>query len=79
MLLHTRSIAFTAAVIGLFAISAVGAIKGLSLDICTERALLGALMTYVAASFVVRAIDAILTQAMIASQTDKDETVDDKN
>ena len=79
MLLHTRSIAFTAAVIGLFAVSAIGAIEGLSPDVCTERALLGALITYVAASFVVRAIDAIITQAMIASELDKDDRVDNEN
>lgn len=79
MLLHTRTIAFTAAVIGLFVISVIGAVTGLSPDTCTERALLGAVITYVAASFAVRAIDAILTQAMIASQVDKDETGDDEN
>ena len=79
MLLHARSIAFTAAVIAFFAISAIGSVEGLSPDTCSKRALLGAVITYVAASMAARAIDAILTQAMIANQVDKDEVSDDEN
>ena len=79
MVLQTRSIAFSAAVVGFFALSIVGSFGGLSPETCCQRALLGAVVTYVAALFALRAVNMILTQAMIASQTNKDKTGDNED
>jgi hypothetical protein len=76
MLLQPKHIACSAAVVAFFALSIVGTAGGLSPDTCCKRALLGAVATYVAASIAVKAINTILTQAMIASQVDKDNTGD---
>lgn len=72
MLVQIRPIAITAAVLCFFAIGIVGSLCGLSPDVCSQRALLGALGAYLAAGAAVRAINAIVTQAMIASQINKD-------
>lgn len=79
MLLHGRSIGLTAAVVGFFALSIVGAVEGLAPYTCARRALLGAVITYLAALAAAWTIDAILTQAMIASQVNKDNAGDDEN
>lgn len=79
MLLPVRSIAFTAAIVGFFALSVVGALGGLAPYTCSKRALLGAVIIYYAVATAARVIDAILTRAMIASQIDKDEAGDDEN
>lgn len=67
-----RSVAVGAAVLGFFAIGIVGTLEGLSPGTCCKRAVLGAAITYLVASAAVRAINAILTQAMIADQIDKE-------
>jgi hypothetical protein len=72
MLVQIRSIAVTAAVLCFFTIGIVGSLCGLSPDTCSRRAFLGAVGAYLAASAAVRAVNAIVTQAMIASQMDKD-------
>lgn len=79
MVLQTRSIAFTTAVIAFFVLSIVGSVVGLPPCTCSKRAVLGALAAYMAASVAVRAVNAILTQAMIASQTSKDHAGAHKN
>ena len=79
MVLQPRRIAFTLAVIGFFTLSIVGTIVGLAPDTCCERAVLGAVVVYVATSVAVRAINTILTQAMIASQVSKDTPGDNEN
>lgn len=79
MLLNSRSIGFTAAVVGFFAVSIVGAVEGLSPYTCSKRALLGALITYAAAASAARIVDAILTRAMIAGQMNKEGFGDDEN
>lgn len=79
MVLHTKPIAFSTAVVAFFALSIVGTVGGLSPDTCCKRALLGAVATYVAAALAVGAINAILTQAMIESQVNEDNTGDDKH
>jgi hypothetical protein len=67
----TRPVAVTAAVLCFFAIGIVGSLCGLSPDTCSRRALLGAVGAYLAATAAVRAINAIVTQAMIAGQINK--------
>jgi hypothetical protein len=76
MLLQPKPIAFTVAVIGFFALSIVGSVGGLSPYTCSKRALLGAVVAYWAASMATRAINTILTRAMIASQANKDRARD---
>lgn len=79
MLLPVRSIAFTAAIVGFFALSIVSTLGGLSPYTCSKRALLGAIIIYYVVAVATRTIDAILTRAMIASQIDKDEAGGDEN
>jgi hypothetical protein len=59
MLLRVRSIAIHIAVICFFALSFVGWISGLSLSICCKRALIGAMVAYVAGGWAVKAINAL--------------------
>jgi hypothetical protein len=72
MLVQIRPIAVTAGVLCFFTIGIVGSLCGLSPDTCSQRAFLGAVGAYLAASAAVRAINAIVTQAMIASQMNED-------
>ena len=57
MVIQTRPIAFSVAVIGFFTLSIIGTVGGLSPDTCCKRALMGAVIIYIAASAAVRAID----------------------
>jgi len=68
MPLHVRSIAISVAVICFFCLGLIGWISGLSPFICCKRAVAGAVIAYIAAVCAVRAINAILTSAMITSQ-----------
>ncbi len=79
MVLQPRPIAFMLAIVGFFALSIVSTIVGLAPDTCCERALGGAIVIYIATSVAVRAINTILTQAMIDSQVNKDATGDSEN
>ena len=79
MLLQIRPIAVSAAVLCFFAIGIVGSLGGLSPCTCCKRAVLGAVVIYVVAAAAVRAINAILTQAMIASQIRKEAPGDNKD
>ena len=71
MLLHVRSIAISIAVIFFFGISLIGWISGLSPFTCCKRALVGAVAAYIAAACAVKAINAILMNAMITKQMNK--------
>lgn len=79
MVLQSRPIAFTLAVIGFFGLSIIGALVGLSTGTCCERALVGTAVIYATVSVAVRAISTILTQAMIAGQVNKDTAGDNEN
>ncbi len=79
MLLQIRPIAFTTAVIAFFLLGIVGSVVSLTPYTCCKRALLGAMAAYVVALVAMRAVNAILTQAMISSQMSKDQTSDSKN
>jgi len=78
MLLQIRPMAVSAAVLGFFAIGIVGSWSGLSPYTCCKRALLGAAVAYLATSGAVRAINAILTQAMIADRIRKGNSGDNR-
>ena len=71
MPLHIRSIAVSIAVISFFGLSLIGWISGLSPFTCCKRALVGAVLAYVAGAWAVRAINAILVHAMITNQMDQ--------
>lgn len=68
MPLHVRSIAVSIAVICFFGLSLISWGSGLSPFICCKRALVGAVLAYVAAAGATKAINAILINAMIKSQ-----------
>ncbi len=68
MPLNARYIGVAVAVICFFCLSFISWISGFSPFICCKRAVIGAAVAYVAASLVVKAINAILISAMITSQ-----------
>jgi hypothetical protein len=69
MPLNARHIAVSIAVIGFFTLSFVGWFSDLSPCTCCKRAVIGAVVTYTAASLIVKAINAILVSAMITSRS----------
>ena len=68
MPLHVKSIAVSIAVICFFAVAVIGWFSGLSPFICCKRALVGAAAAYIAGAWAVKAINAILLNAMISSR-----------
>ena len=71
MPLHVRSVAVSISILCFFGLSLVGWISGLSPYVCCKRAIAGAILSYLAASFAVKAINMILIDAMIANRQDK--------
>ncbi|UCC23581.1 MAG: hypothetical protein JSW23_05880 [Planctomycetota bacterium] len=72
MPLNVRSIAVSAAVVAFFAVAIAGSISALAPFTCCKRALIGAVLAYIAATLAVRAINAILISAMITKQIDRE-------
>ena len=72
MPLHVRSIAVAFAVISFFGISLIGWVSGLSPFTCCKRALAGAALAYITATLAVKAINAVLMNAMITNQMNKE-------
>ena len=68
MPLQVRSIAVSIAVVFFFVLSLVSYFSGLTPFTCCKRALLGAVLAYVASSWAVKAINSILINAMVTSQ-----------
>jgi len=73
MPLHARSIAISTAVVCFFTVSLIGWAAGLSPFTCCKRALMTAFVVYVVATLAVKAINAILINAMIKSQMNRQE------
>ena len=71
MPLRVRSIAVSIAVMCFFGISLIGWVSGLSPFTCCKRAIAGAVFAYIAAACAVKAINAILMNAMITSQMNR--------
>lgn len=65
MILHSRSVSVAVAVIFFFGISLVGWFFGLPPFVCCKRACLAAVLAYLAATVAVRAINGIITNAII--------------
>jgi hypothetical protein len=76
MPLHVRSIAVSIAVVCFFVLSIIGGISGLSPFVCCKRALIGAIIVYIAAGLAVRAINAILVDAMVTNQINQQNSSD---
>ncbi len=76
MPLNVRSIAVSFAVICFFVMSLIGWSSGLVPFVCCKRALIGAVLVYVGGGWAVRAINAILVNAMIASRMDQQDGSD---
>jgi hypothetical protein len=68
MPLNSRTIAVSVAVISFFGLSFIGWISELSPFVCWKRATIGAVLAYLAAAYTVKAINAILINAMITKQ-----------
>ena len=68
MPLNIRSTAVSIAVICLFAVSFIAWLSGLSPFTCCKRAITAAILTYIAAAFAIKAINAILISAMVENQ-----------
>ena len=71
MPLNVRSIAVSFAVICFFGLSIIGWVSGLAPFTCCKKALVGALIAYVAASLAIKAINAILINAIITKHIKK--------
>jgi len=71
MPLNARTIAVSIAVICFFGLSFIGLTCGLSTFICWKRAIVGAVLAYIAVVCAVKVINAILMNAMIANQMNR--------
>jgi hypothetical protein len=71
MPLHVRSIAVSIAVICFFGLSIICGVSGLSPFTCCKRALAGSVIVYILSVCAVKAINAILLNAMLASRLNK--------
>jgi hypothetical protein len=71
MPLHVRSIAVSISVLSFFGLSLIGWLSGLSPYVCCKRAIAGALIAYLAGSVAVKAVNAVLIDAMIESRHEK--------
>ncbi|MDT8299997.1 MAG: hypothetical protein RQ760_00845 [Sedimentisphaerales bacterium] len=76
MPLHIKSIAVTIAVACYFGVSFIGLISGLTPFTCCKRALVAAVLAYIAATWAVRGVNAIVVSAMVTDQMNEQEEKD---
>ncbi|MHC4114904.1 MAG: hypothetical protein ACYSSL_06270 [Planctomycetota bacterium] len=81
MPLHVRSISASIAVVSFFAVSLIGWISELSPFTCCKRALTAAFIVYITTALAVKAINAILINAMVNSHMNqqKEKTSDNRD
>jgi len=81
MPLNARSIGVSVAVVCFFSLSFISWLSGLAPFVCCKRAFIGALIAYFAAGLSTKAVNAILTSAMIMSRMNrhKDTVGDNRN
>jgi len=72
--LHVRSIAVSTAVICFFGVGLIGSLSGLAPWACCERAMVAAVVVFWLAGLAVRAVNAILIQAIVDRQVNKEST-----
>ena len=68
MPLKVRPIAISIAVICFFSLNLIGCFSGLSPFICCKRAIIGAVLAYIAGIWITKAINAILISAMVTEE-----------
>ena len=68
MPLNVRAIAVKTAVIGFFVLSLVQVFAGLSPFACCKRAVIGAAIIFLATALAVKAVNAIITEAIITKR-----------
>jgi hypothetical protein len=78
MPLHIRSVAVSIAVACFFCVSLIGCISGLSPDTCSKRALVGAVIAYIAGSWGAKAVNAIFISTMITEEMNQDDIKQDE-
>lgn len=78
-MLHAKSIAMSMAVACFFAVALIGSLSGLASWPCCERAIVAALVAYFATGAGVRAVNAILLQAIVDKQVNKERTGESQN
>ena len=71
MPIQVRPIAVSSAVVFFFAVGIVGSVSGLSPFVCCKKALIAAVLAYVLTTIMVRAVNAIITSAIIEHQLNK--------
>jgi len=76
MPLHIKSVAVSIAVACFFGVSLIGWISGLSPFTCCKRALVSAVLAYIAGVWAVRGINAIVISAMVTNQMNEQEEKD---
>ena len=70
MPINVRKAAVNLAVICFFGLSIVTMLRGLSPFTCCKRAIIGAVLVYIAANITVRLINIILIDAMVTKQVE---------
>ena len=76
MPLHVKSIAVSIAVTCFFGVSLIGWISGLSPFTCCKRAIVGAVLSYIAGTWAVKAVNAILISAIVTNEMNQQEEKD---
>ena len=76
MPLHIKSVAVSIAVTCFFGESLIGWISGLSPFTCCKRAIVGAVLAYIAGAWAVRGVNAILLSAIVTDQMNEQEEKD---
>lgn len=76
MPLHIKSVAVSIAVTCFFGVSLIGWISGLSPFTCCKRAIVGAVLAYIAGAWAVRGVNAILLSAIVTDQMNEQEEKD---
>lgn len=79
MPLQIRPIAVTFAVISFFGVSLIGWFNGLSPFICCKRAVIAAVIAYIAGAWAVKAVNAIFISAMVTNQIKEQEVKNSGN
>ncbi|MEJ2701017.1 MAG: hypothetical protein P8Z79_01100 [Sedimentisphaerales bacterium] len=72
MPLHVRSIAMKIAVVCFFVLGFIARMSRLSSAVCCKRALIGALVAYIAGAWAAKGINAILVRAMVENQVKRE-------
>jgi hypothetical protein len=72
-MLHERLTGGTVAVLCFFTVGLVGAVAGLAPYACCKRAVVGAVMGYIGGTLAAKAINAVLTRALIDHLTETPE------